>query len=283
MRSWSRTAALALLALLAFRPSRLPAQAPTPPPAGMGPTWARIPSGTFAMGCVPGDSECLPAESPRHTVRISRPFDLMTTEVTLGLYRRRVAATAQPAWNTDARQPVVNVTWGEARSFCAAEGARLPTEAEWEYAARGGRAGERFAWGSAGLPRAGNRPAANLADESGRRHYPHMTIFPGFDDGHAFAAPAGSYPPNGYGLYDMSGNVWEWVADLYDEGYYRVSPSVDPTGPSSGTTRVVRGGSWYSDPRTARLSYRGGDEPVLRPQGDGVGFRCARDVPAERR
>ncbi len=240
--------------------------------------WVEIPAGSFEMGCVPGDEVCGDSERPRHTVRISRPFLLMATEVTLGTYRRLAGPLQQPEWNADDRQPVVNVTWGEAASFCAAVGGRLPTEAEWEYAARGGRGGEMYVWGDSAMPLVDGRPAANVADERGRLLYPYMTVFTGFDDGHSLTAPVGSFPPNAYGLFDMAGNVWEWVADRYGAGYYAVSPAVDPRGPSTGGLRVVRGGSWYGDPRSLRISHRGGDDPVRRPHGDGVGFRCARDA-----
>ena len=240
--------------------------------------WVTIPAGTFRMGCVPGDGACGSRELPRHTVRISRPFQLMTTEVTLGMYRRLATPLPQPEWNTEDRQPVVNVTWDEARSYCTAAGGRLPTEAEWEYAARGRRVGDRYVWGNATTPRLDGRPAANVADESVKRKYPHMTIFTGYDDGYAFTSPVGSFPPNAYGLFDMAGNVWEWVADWYDAGYYAVSPAADPKGPSSGSGRVVRGNSWYGYSWNLRISYRGGDDPVRRPHGDGIGFRCARDV-----
>lgn len=242
-------------------------------------TWVSIPAGTFEMGCVPGDDECGPAEVPRHTVRISRAFELMATEVTLGMYRRLAPPPQQPEWSADDRQPIVNATWGEAASFCAAAGGRLPTEAEWEAAARGGRSGDRFVWGNAPVPLIDGRPAANVADSSGSRAYPHMTTFAGYDDGYSMTAPAGSFLPNAYGLFDMAGNAWEWVADWYDEGTYAVSPAADPRGPALGRLRVVRGGSWYSDPGSLRISRRGGDDPVQRPHGDGVGFRCARDVP----
>jgi formylglycine-generating enzyme required for sulfatase activity len=258
--------------------ARVEPAAPGPRTDAHGFTWVTIPAGTFEMGCVPGDDVCGVSESPRHRVRISRPFELMTTEVTLGQYRHLAAPLTQPEWNQEDRLPVVNVTWGEARAFCAAAGGRLPTEAEWEFAARGGRAGELYVWGHDTVPRVNGRAAANVADESVKSTYPYMTIFTGYDDGFALTAPVGSFPPNAYGLFDMAGNVWEWTADSFDPGYYAVSPAVDPVGPPLGDGRVVRGGSWYGDPRSLRISHRGGDDPVRRPYGDGVGFRCARDL-----
>ncbi|HPS78338.1 MAG TPA: SUMF1/EgtB/PvdO family nonheme iron enzyme [Thermoanaerobaculaceae bacterium] len=255
-----------------------PSGPPVPQTDQLGITWVMIPAGTFEMGCVPDDDECATSELPRHPVRISRPFLLMTTEVTVGMYRRLAPPPVQPMWSTGDRQPVVDVTWGEARGFCAAAGGRLPTEAEWEYAARGGRVGDRFVWGSATMPHLGGRPASNMADISGRRAYPYLTIVDGYNDGYVYAAPVGSFPPNAYGLFDMAGNVWEWVADRYDAGYYARSPVVDPKGPPSGRLRVVRGSCWYGDPVSLRVSRRGGDEPVRRPIGDGGGFRCARDL-----
>lgn len=109
-------------------------------------TWVAIPAGTFEMGCVPGDRECDGDESPRHAVTISRGFTLTATEVTVAQYRAAGGTVpVQPSWS-GYRHPMVNVTRDEARAFCAAVGGRLPTEAEWEYAARGGRAGAVYPW-----------------------------------------------------------------------------------------------------------------------------------------
>src|SRR4051794_469456 len=134
-----------------------------------------------------------------------------------------------------ADHPVVHVSWNDASTFCAWAGARLPTEAEWEFAARGGRAGSRFPWGD--------------ELEPGGEH--RMNVFQGsfplnntLEDGYAGTAPVGAFAPNGFGLDQMTGNVWEWAADWFDPGYYRVSPRQNPPGPAAGTAKVMRGGSY---------------------------------------
>ncbi len=141
----------------------------------------------------------------------------------------------QSDWRERPEHPVVHVSWNDAAAFCAWTGARLPTEAEWEYAARGGLEGARFPWGE--------------ELEPGGEH--RMNVFQGefparntCADGHAGTAAVGSYPANGYGLFEMTGNVWEWTADWFDPGYYAASPREDPRGPERGALRVQRGGSY---------------------------------------
>jgi sulfatase modifying factor 1 len=151
--------------------------------------------------------------------------------------------------------PVVHVSWRDAEAFCAWSDTRLPTEAEWEYAARGGVAGAPFPWG------------AEL--EPGGEH--RMNVFQGRfpaentrADGYAGTAPVDAYPPNGYGLYNMTGNVWEWCADWFDPGYYAASPVDDPPGPPAGTHRVMRGGSYLchaSYCNRYRVDSRSASEP----------------------
>lgn len=230
---------------------------PAPVADRFGLTWVAIPSGTFEMGCVPGDRECDTDESPRHRVTISRGFALTATEVTVAQYRAsgRTPA-AQPSWSGD-RHPVVHVTWDDARAYCAAAGGRLPTEAEWEYAARRGREAAVYPWGN-------EPPVCTTGATNGARFRP-------CGQG---AAPVATFRPNGYGLYDMPGNVSEWLADWHSETYYRVSPTSDPPGPTRGVSRVVRGGSWNTSPRGLRVSNRSWG--VLTYRFNFVGFRCAR-------
>jgi formylglycine-generating enzyme required for sulfatase activity len=217
-----------------------------------------IPPGTFQMGCSPGDNECGNDERPSHQVTITKGFWIGQTEVTVGVYKRFAGSTGRqmpPAPNfnkgwANENMPVVNVTWDEARAYCGWMGGRLPKEAEWEYAARGGSTQARY----------GNLDEVAWHFENSGNHT------------HEVAQKRA----NGFGLYDMLGNVWEWVNDWYDQNYYQNSPSQDPSGPSSGQHRVLRGGSWSDYPWLVRVSCR------LRFYPDrwvnGIGFRCAREV-----
>lgn len=229
-----------------------------------------IPAGEFRMGSPPDDvsaegDEAGEDEKPRHTVFL-RGYYLGRYEVTVGQYTRFCRETGrtmsdQPSLGgpdhmnpqKSARDgpdyPVVNVTWHDAESYCAWTGLRLPTEAEWEKAARGG-ADTRFWWGDRA-----SHDRANY-DSDG------MT-------------PVGSYPPNPYGICDTAGNVWEWCSDWYSESYYSRSPSADPQGPSSGSTKVHRGGSWMNTPYYLRPAIRYSSEPGRWSKL--IGFRCARD------
>ncbi|MGP6174276.1 formylglycine-generating enzyme family protein [Corynebacterium sp. A21] len=127
--------------------------------------------------------------------------------------------------------PVVHVSWDDAQAYCAWAGTRLPTEAEWEYSARGGLSGKRLAWGDDLTP--GGEWNCNIWQ--GR--FPHENSA---EDGHLTTAPVKSYQPNGYGLWQMAGNVWEWCQDWFDADYYLHAPLADPQGPESGTLRVLR-------------------------------------------
>jgi formylglycine-generating enzyme required for sulfatase activity len=219
--------------------------------------WGRVPAGTFQMGCVPSDDRCGSDETPRHAVTLTRPFDLMTTEVTVEMYRTGGAKPdMQPAWSTSPKHPVVAVTWNEADGFCHAMGARLPTEAEWEYAARGGRENSVFTWGDQAPIDKPGAPNGAAAESDAAR-------------------PVASFGANAFGLYDMAGNVWEWTADW--ASIYDAEPATDPTGMSSGRVKIVRGGSYGDDPSNLRLSNRTPNQPASR--NINVGFRCARDVP----
>jgi formylglycine-generating enzyme required for sulfatase activity len=227
-------------------------------PSADGLKYVYIPPGTFMMGCSPGDSECYGDERPAHQVAISKGFWLGQTEVTVGAYKRFAASSRRrmpPAPNfnrgwADQRMPIVNVTWDDAQAYCTWAGGRLPTEAEWEYAARAASTEARYG------------PLDEIAwydQNSGHR-----------------AHEVGQKRANAWGLFDMLGNVWEWVSDWYDEHYYRNTPSADPQGPGSGTMRVLRGGSWLNYARDGRVSNRVRYDRLLRVEH--LGFRCAREV-----
>jgi sulfatase modifying factor 1 len=164
--------------------------------------------------------------------------------------------------------PVVHVSWRDAVAFCDWSGTRLPTEAEWEYAARGGRQGLAFPWGD------------DLEPEGAHRMNVFQGEFPWNDtgaDGFLGTAPVDAFAPNGYGLHNMTGNVWEWCADWFDPSYYRHSERRNPRGPASGTRRVMRGGSYLchaSYCRRYRVAARSSNS--IDSSTGNLGFRVAR-------
>jgi len=185
----------------------------------------------------------------------------------------------QPGFRQGDDHPVVNVTWNDAvalaRWLSTVEGRRyrLPTEAEWEYACRAGGRG-RYHHGDdpAGLLATGNTFDADAAV-----NWPHWRNRAlGGHDGYAFTSPVGRFQPNAFGLYDMHGNVWEWVSDWYAADYYQSSPTADPTGPADGGVKVRRGGSWHTWPLYARCSFRNWNTPETRYTL--VGIRLVREA-----
>ena len=240
-----------------------------------------VPTTTFFMG----DSTVDADEQPVHQVTVSA-FLIDRTEVTYRQFQRFLLAN--PQWqrgrvdptkvDTDylkdwdgvnfpaskADLPVVWVSWEAAAAYAAWRNARLPTEAEWEAAARGSD-GRLFPWGTC-APDSGGINRCNY-----RASYPRS-------DGYEQAAPVGQYPAGASpcGALDMAGNVWEWVADWHDPEYYAESPAADPPGPANGTYRVLRGGSWYVRARWVRSTVRLRAYPTH--SSDQVGFRCARSI-----
>lgn len=222
-----------------------------------------IPKGHFLMGCVPSPkAECEPNEKPQHRVEIKESFWLGETEVEVEAYRRFVKDAHRkmpnpPLWNKGwklSNYPIVYVTWEDAQAYCGWAGGRLPTEAEWEYAARAGIENQEFPFADMKQ----SREKANFMGKAGNDQY---------DD----AAPVRQFDPNKFGLYDMAGNVWEWVNDWYSPAYYERSPKVAPQGPSIGKGHVARGGSYDSAPaKHLRLSFRGHFEGA----SNNLGFRC---------
>ena len=241
-----------------------------------------VPEGEFLMGSEKGDPSAQNNEFPQHPVYLGA-YWIDQTEVTNAMYEKCVAAgTCVPplyeySYNRTSYYgdpefdgyPVILVNWDQAQAYCEWAGRRLPTEAEWEKAARG-TDGRLFPWGNQGA--AGN--LLNFADANSVFYFgwADTTV----DDGHEETAPAGNYPDGAspYGTLDMAGTVWEWVADWYSDSYYARSPYENPQGPSSGSIRVLRGGSWMEDVSGVRAAKR---EDTFGPdfQDSSVGFRCA--------
>jgi formylglycine-generating enzyme required for sulfatase activity len=278
--------------VLTLRPTLLPL-VPTAGLARLNPIdglkYVWIAAGTFMMGCSPGEApQCLPDEKPSHRVTIREAFWLGQTEVTVQAYKRYVAAKGismpdepvfgntalNPGW-AEGLAPMVNVSRTDAENYCAWAGGRLPSEAEWEFAARGGTTEGRYgpvddiAW------YANNSGRSTLDSELIWRHDQKSFSDRLSANGNTFH-PVAQKKPNAYNLYDILGNVWEWVSDWYDEKYYSSAQEIDPRGPSSGTFAIQRGGSWYTGPRVSRAAPRYKVAPDSR--GFSIGIRCARNA-----
>lgn len=234
-----------------------------------------IPAGPFEMGSANGE----PDEQPVHTVILDEYF-IDQYEVTNAQYAVCVDANqCNPPAKTSSESranyfddpqygnfPVIQVTWADAQTYCQWRGGRLPTEAEWEKAARG-TDGRQFPWGDTFAPGQLNYCDSNC---------PLPWADPTHNDGYEDTAPVGSYPVgvSPYGVHDMAGNVWEWAADWYAPDYYATSPAENATGPSAGNQRVTRGGGWVNDAYFLRTSTRRRFTPDV--PSNSVGFRCAR-------
>jgi len=233
-----------------------------------------IPAGYFMMG----NNDSGDNEKPVHKVYVSA-FLMDKYEVTVAQYKRFIEATGHrlpDKWNEqllNSNRPVVNVDWNDANAYAKWAGKRLPTEAEWEYAARGGNTGVagnphyKYPWGNEA-----SATKANFdADSSRGRQWEGWYI------AKLYLKDVGSYSPKGYGLYDMAGNVIEWCADWSDPNYYKTSPERNPQGPVNGTYRVLRGGSWYHNANHMQCAKRRGRKPTTR-SGYFIGIRCVRDA-----
>jgi len=232
-----------------------------------------IPGGSFQMG-----SKFKANERPIHSVTLDS-FYLDTHEVTVYEFQRFCQANRrrmpkQPEWSDD-EHPVVNITWKEAKDFASWAGKRLPTEAEWEYAARFNQPGTSY---STDPKQIYGHSFGNIADESMLRIKLRFPIKERYDDGYIHSSPVGSFPANYFGIHDMEGNVLEWIHDFFDEKYFKNGPDKNPTGPSEGNNHIIRGASWNRSGEYLRATYRSWYPPDC--AFDFLGFRCAKDFEA---
>jgi formylglycine-generating enzyme required for sulfatase activity len=212
-----------------------------------------IPAGHFMMGSEEGEDD----ERPVHKVYLDSYY-IDEAEVTCSRYGRFLTETGYPShqlWNPEhdrPEDPVVGVSWHDASSFARWAGKRLPTEAEWEKAARGASDGMKYPWGD--------------DIDKAKANYESFGIM-----------PVKSFERSGYGLYDMAGNVGEWCEDWYSDMYYTMSPGKNPRGPQLGERKVVRGGAWYNNEDGLRIANRYKNAPDV--GNFNTGFRCVKSAP----
>lgn len=250
-----------------------------------------LPPGTFSMGSPESDRDRVYDET-LHEVELTKPFLLGKTEVTIEQFRefrpnqkvgRYARSTAEEANYDRPGHPIINISWNDAKAYCDWAGLRLPTEAEWEYAARGGD-DRRFPWGDRFPPR---KKWANLGDVAtaklfgikptkGPNGKMQRGYLKGYNDKHPTTSPVDAFPQNPYGLHGLAGNALELCADWHAD--YLEAPAVDPKGPSTGERRIVRGGDFRSwQAAYLRCAARRGMTPTTR--WTSLGFRVAMDLP----
>ena len=273
-----------------------------------------IPAGEFVMGAPVNDEGAKPNSQPQHDVRITRAFRIAKYETTRGQFRKFVEATGyqtnaeksgtgslgytgdaknpflqdpkftwrNPGFEQADDHPVVCISWHDAVAFCDWLSRqekltyRLPTEAEWEYACRGGTTTRWYA----GNDEQDLGKIANMADRTLHGTSAAFSYAKPWDDGRAFTGPIGKYRANAFSLFDMNGNAWEWCQDWYDESFYSRSPPEDPRGPLLDQTyRVLRGGSWINLPGSTRSTSRLWNPPTL--NNTTTGFRVVCEIPPD--
>jgi sulfatase modifying factor 1 len=248
-----------------------------------------LPAAEFTMGCQGADCDATKEVTP-HPVRLSKGFWIGQTEVTVGAYKKFAKATGQalppdpdfrvrilnPGWAQD-DLPMIAITWDEAKHYCEWAGGRLPTGAEWEYAARAGTTGpiygdaDRISWNSdnSGKPLDSAKAQKELAGGDGKKM---LEVLKG--NGNT-PHPVGLKEPNAFGLYDTIGNVLEWVSDFQAHEFTITAPETDPHGPETGTRHGSRGGSWITGPDRLRVTSQ--TSGALEYRSNYLGVRCVQD------